>query len=107
VRSLSGPEPGPEPEPGPGPGPSVHLPAATLAAQAGTRTIRLVGAVPSELWNRIGTKLLPKLKSGSDLKIEVNFSVTVQRDVVGSLAADLRQVLDELQLADKVQIRDA
>jgi hypothetical protein len=105
VRSLSGPEPGPEPEPGPGPG--VHLPAATLAAQAGTRTIRLVGAVPSELWNRIGTKLLPKLKSGSDLKIEVNFSVTVQRDVVGSLAADLRQVLDELQLADKVQIRDA
>jgi hypothetical protein len=107
VRSLSGPEPGPEPEPGPGPGPSVHLPAATLAAQAETRTIRLVGAVPSELWNRIGTKLLPKLKSGSDLKIEVNFSVTVQRDVVGSLAADLRQVLDELQLADKVQIRDA
>jgi hypothetical protein len=107
VRSLSGPEPGPEPEPGPGPGPGVHLPAATLAAQAETRTIRLVGAVPSELWNRIGTKLLPKLKSGSDLKIEVNFSVTVQRDVVGSLAADLRQVLDELQLADKVQIRDA
>jgi hypothetical protein len=25
-----------------------------------TKTIRLVGAVPPEMWNRLGTKILPK-----------------------------------------------
>ncbi|MDQ7828227.1 MAG: DUF499 domain-containing protein [Armatimonadota bacterium] len=93
---VPGPGPGPEPEPGPGPAPGVQ-----------TKTIRLVGAVPPEVWNRLGTKVLPKLRSGSDLKVGVDFSVTVNRDVAGSLTADLRQILDDLGLADKVQIRDA
>ncbi len=87
--------PGPEPEPRPGPSPGVQ-----------TRTLRLVGAVPPELWNRLGTKVLPKLRSGSGLKIGVDFSVTVTHDVAGSLTSELRQILDDLGLADKVQIRD-
>lgn len=93
---VPGPGPGPEPEPGPGPLPGVQ-----------TKTIRLIGAVPPEVWNRLGTKVLPKLRSGSDLKLGVDFSVTVNRDVAGSLTSDLRQILDDLGLADKVQIRDA
>lgn len=95
VPPIPGPEPGPGPQPGPEPAPGVQ-----------TRTIRLVGAVPPEVWNRLGTKVLPKLRSGSDLKVGVDFSVTVNRDVAGSLTADLRQILDDLGLADKVQIRD-
>jgi hypothetical protein len=88
-----GPGPGPEPEPGPEPAPGVQ-----------TKTIRLVGAVPPEVWNRLGTKVLPKLRSGSDLKVGIDFSVTVSRDVAGSLTSDLRQILDDLGLADKVRI---
>jgi hypothetical protein len=100
------PAPGPEPQPGPpvpGPGPEPG-PAAPPGVQ--TKTIRLVGAVPPEMWNRLGTKVLPKLRSGSDLRVGVDFSVTVNRDVAGSLTSDLRQILDDLGLADKVQIRD-
>jgi hypothetical protein len=93
---VPGPGRGPEPEPGPGPTPGLQ-----------TKTIRLVGAVPPEVWNRLGTKVLPKLRSGSDLRVGVDFSVTVNRDVAGSLTSDLRQILDDLGLADKVQIRDA
>jgi hypothetical protein len=109
---MPGPGSGPEPEPGPGRLPGVYLPAAT-AAQAGTKTIRIVGAVPPGLWNRLGTKVLPKLRSavpagrqGSDLKVCVEFSVTVSRDVAGSLTADLRQILDDLGLTDKVRLRE-
>jgi hypothetical protein len=29
--------------------------------------LRLVGSIPSELWNRLGAKLLPKLRIGDDL----------------------------------------
>ncbi len=114
------PTPRPEPQPappGPGPGPA-SLSALSGTAPTGksdpeptpavqTKTIRLVGAVPPELWNRLGTKVLPKLRSGSNLKVGVEFTVTVSHDVAGSLISDLRQILDELGLADAVQIRDA
>jgi len=87
--------PAPEPEPGPGPEPVPGMQ---------TRTIRLVGAIPPEVWNHLGTKVLPKLRSGSDLKLGVDFSVTVNRDVAGSLTSDLRLILDDLGLADKVRL---
>ncbi len=94
--------PVPEQVPGPGPGPGLEP---TPGVQ--TKTVRLVGAVPPELWNRLGTKILPKLRSGSDLKVGVDFSVTVNRDVAGSLTADLRQILADLGLASEIQIRDS
>src|SRR5262249_51756914 len=56
----------PEPGPAPPPGPSTS-----------TRTLCVSGSVPAEVWNRLGTKILPKLRSGSDLKIGLEFSVTV------------------------------
>lgn len=66
--------------------------------------LRLVGTVPPEVWNRLGTKILPKLRSGSGLKVGVYFSVTVGSDVARSLESDLRQILDDLGLADRVRI---
>jgi hypothetical protein len=90
---VPGAEPRPEPERGPG---------TALGAQ--TTTIRLAGAIPHEIWNRLGTKVLPKLRSGTDLKVSVDFSVTVNREMAGSLTADLRQILDDLGLADKVRL---
>jgi hypothetical protein len=49
-------------------------------------------------------KILPKLRSGADLKIGVEFSVTVNAAGAGSLASELRQILQELGLADLVRI---
>jgi hypothetical protein len=59
------------------------------------------------VWNRLGTKILPKLRSGSNLKVGVDFSVTVNTDVAASLTSDLRQILDDLGLADKVRLEEA
>ena len=69
-----------------------------------TRTLRLVGTVPPEIWNRLGTKIIPKLKSGSDLKIGVDFSVTVNSESARSIESDLRQILEDLGLKDKIKI---
>lgn len=49
-------------------------------------------------------KILPKLRSGSDLKVDVDFSVTVASDSVDQLAAELRQILEELGLADRLTL---
>ena len=109
ARSLkSGTKPGPEavispgiqtelgevrkPEKEPEPGPGVQ-----------TRTLRLVGTIPPEIWNRLGTKIIPKLKSGSDLKIDVGFSVTLNAESARSMESDLRQIIEDLNLRDKIR----
>jgi len=84
-----------EPEPPPYPSPTPI---------AATQVLRLVGSVPPEVWNRLGTKILPKLRSGSDLKIELEFSVTVSAEAANSLAVELRQSLQELGLAGTVKV---
>jgi len=64
------------------------------------------GDVPPEIWNRLGTKLLPKLRSGAELSVGVNFAVTVETGAADSLVSDLRQILDDLSLTDKVSVDD-
>ncbi|MCG2778998.1 MAG: DUF499 domain-containing protein [Desulfobacterales bacterium] len=88
---VLGPESGPQPEPGPEPGELK-------------RTYQLIGEIPPELWNRLGTKILPKLRSGSDLKIGIDFSVTVDSDFSTAFESDVRQILNDLGLSDKVRI---
>jgi len=39
----------------------------------------LAGPIPSEVWNRLGMKILPKLRSGSDLKVDVDFVTWLRR----------------------------
>lgn len=69
-----------------------------------TKTIRLVGAIPPEVWNRFGTKLLPKLRTGANVQAGIELSVTVSSDVAANLEAELRQILEDLGLSDRVRI---
>jgi hypothetical protein len=99
------PAPSPQPEPGPTLVPTPEPgPTPSPGPTASTRMLRLVGSVPPEVWNRLGTKILPKLRSGSDLKIGLEFSVTVPGDLANSFAAELRQILQELGLAEVVKV---
>jgi hypothetical protein len=69
-----------------------------------TKTIRLSGSIPPELWNRLGTKIIPKLKSGKDVSIEVTFATTVDLNVSKSLESELRQLLQDLGIGDRIRI---
>ena len=95
------PEPAPEITPTPAPGPT---PGPTPEAIASTRTLHVAGTIPPEVWNRLGTRILPKLRSGSELKIGLEFSVTVSADSASGLATELRQILQELSLAEAVMV---
>jgi hypothetical protein len=72
----------------------------------GTSTIRLTGNIPPEVWNRLGTRILPKLRSGSELRVGVDFSVTVNAATAGALVSELRQMLEELGL-ESVSVEQA
>jgi hypothetical protein len=91
--SSPSPQPRPTPRPGPEPAP---------ASQA--QTLRLLGTVPPEVWNRFGTKVLPKLRTGDELTVGVEFSLTVKPELVASLEAELRQALQDLGLGDRIKI---
>jgi len=54
----------------------------------------------------VGTKILPELKPGSDLKLGVEFVVTFDSDVAASLRAELLQVLQEIGLAERVRVEE-
>lgn len=71
------------------------------------KTLRLVGTIPPELWNRLGTKVLPKLRTGTELQIGVNFKVSLKADAARSVRDELNQILDDLGLTGKVIIEEA
>jgi hypothetical protein len=104
MEPAPGPPPGPAAPPGPTPGPSPSRGPGPEAAPVGTRTLRIVGTLRPELWNRLGTRILPKLRPGSELRIGVDFSVTVDGSLATQMEADLRQIVDELGLGDSLRI---
>jgi hypothetical protein len=59
------------------------------------------------VWNRLGTKILPKLRSGAEFRVSVDFRVTLSTDIAKSMKSDLRLILDDLGLTDKVQIEES
>ena len=70
----------------------------------GTQSIRIHGEIPSESWNRIGTKLVTKLRGTQALKVGVSFDVKTEHGRAPTLLAEVRQILDELQLGGHVRI---
>ena len=104
-RAGQPPTPSPEPEPVTKP-PSEPDPGPRPAQEAAlsTRTLPLAGTVPPEVWNRLGSKILPKLRAGSELKVGLEFSVTVPAAAAGGLANDIRQILQELGLGEAMRV---
>ena len=98
-RPGPAPSPGPDPKPDPGPAPEPKPP-----PPASDTTLRLSGTVPPEVWSRIGFKLLPKLRSGRDFNASIEISVTVDAQTAGSMVSDVKQILSDLGLTDRIQV---
>jgi hypothetical protein len=94
----------PGPQPGGGTTEPLVGPPVELPPTASLTRLRVSGMVPAEQWNRLGTKILPKLRAGKDLKIEVAFSIDLESKAMGEIRSDLRQVLDDLGLQAVLQI---
>ncbi|MDA8161932.1 MAG: DUF499 domain-containing protein [Desulfobacteraceae bacterium] len=85
----------------------VSEPATETPTIVNVSTIHLSGEIPPELWNRFGTKILPKLRSGADLQVGINFKITLSDGQSKNIKAELKQILDDLGLADKVRIEES
>jgi hypothetical protein len=97
------PEPGPQPLPWSAPEPSLDAVPEPVSASH-SHVLRLVGSIPPEVWNRLGTKVLPKLRTGNDLRVNVDLSVSLNTELVRSMVSELRQILQDLDLEDRLRI---
>ena len=70
-------------------------------------TVRLKGTVPPEAWNRIGRMIIPKLRSGDDLSVGVEFSVSVEAGLSEGFQLDLEQALADLGLQEQVHVEQS
>ncbi len=99
-REVKPPEQAPPP-------PEQEHPVDTTAKPTPTPTatmIRVSGSVPPELWNRLGTRVLPKLRSGQELKIGVSLEVSVDSPSAEGLRSELRQIVSDLGLEGSITV---
>ena len=91
---------------GTGPGPDMPVdPQPPLPPEPSARkSLRIHGDIRPEIWNRLGTRILPKLRSGHDLKVGVTFELTADGAGTDPLLADLQQILEDLQLGERIRI---
>ena len=101
--SQTQPEPAPSSEPAPQPEPESG-PEPESSPDNQKTTLRLTGTVPPEIWNRLGTKMLPKLRSGEDLSVGIEFTVSVRSQFAQNMEAELQQILDDLELGDRLRV---
>ena len=84
--------------------PATKAPVVDGPTPVPTRTLRLVGSITAEVWNRFGTRIIPKLRSGSDLRLGVDLSVTVDSATAKQLEGELRQIVDDVGLSDSLRV---
>ncbi|MGH7319116.1 MAG: DUF499 domain-containing protein, partial [Candidatus Rokuibacteriota bacterium] len=78
--------------------------APTVTPSPGIRRIRLHGSIPPEVWNRVGNRLLPKLRTGMSLDVSVGFEIEVDAATADHLVGEIRQILADLSLSDRIRI---
>ncbi|MGH6924646.1 MAG: hypothetical protein ACRED5_12990 [Propylenella sp.] len=91
-----------------GPGPYAEdRTTETTSERPQSATLRITGTIPPEVWNRLGTRLIPKLRSavadGADLRIEVEF-IVVLRPGTSNVRGDVAQALEDLGLKDVLRL---
>ena len=98
---------GPESPPTVHKDPPIAPPVPPVTGVGQKATLKLRGTVPPEVWNRLGTRILPKLRSGDDLSVGVEFSVSVDADLSQAFQLELQQALDDLGLTDQVRVEQS
>ncbi len=76
----------------------------TPGTAAGSRTLRIYGEIPTEVWQRLGRTLIPKLKSGTDLRVGLDVSLSVDADGAAGIRHEIQQILQDLKLEGKVKV---
>jgi hypothetical protein len=65
---------------------------------------RLTGNVPPEQWNRLGTRLIPKMRAAGTLTAAIRLEAEVDPVRTTALSTELQQIIDEIGLSGSVRV---
>lgn len=82
---------------------TISPPTVPPPAPAAPGELHIFGEVPSEQWNRIGTKLLTKLKAAGATTVHIDVHVKLNPGS-GDVGAEAHQILADLGIAGALQI---
>jgi len=63
------------------------------------------GLVPPELWNRFGSKIIPKLRSADQLQARVELTVEVETSALATLEMEIQRILSALDPGGKIVVK--
>ena len=69
--------------------------------------VSITGTIPRESWNRVGTRLMPKLQGGEEINARVELSAIVGAEQAQNMATELRQALEDLGLNLRLDVSEA
>ncbi len=75
-----------------------------VASAEGKRMIVVRGAVPAELWNRIGSRLIPKIRSVAGHRLTIECVAEMDAAQAAQLARELEQAIADLNLTGKLVV---
>ena len=67
--------------------------------------IIVAGTIPPEQWNRLGTRLIPKLRAAGTLSAEIRLEAEIDPARSAALSNELKQLIDELGLSSALHIQ--
>ncbi|MDD5092564.1 MAG: DUF499 domain-containing protein, partial [Candidatus Wallbacteria bacterium] len=69
------------------------------------REFKIHGSIPPELWNRVGTRIIPKLRTATESTTFLEFSATLEgKNQIEAFERDIKQMIEDLNLAGKLKI---
>jgi hypothetical protein len=106
---LKSPEvtPTPTPEPTPPQGPVLpEEPSGPIEGPTSNRPalISVSGNIPPEQWNRLGTRLIPKMRAAGTLTAAIRLEAEVDPVRAAALSTELQQIIDEIGLSSSIRV---
>jgi Protein of unknown function (DUF499) len=75
-----------------------------IPVESAAKSIVLTGTIPPELWNKVGIRLIPKLRSGAQPTLGVNFVLELDPVHGGNIVREIEQALADLELTGKIKV---
>jgi hypothetical protein len=72
--------------------------------EAKPATLRIRGTITPEVWNKLGVRILPRLRAGKNLRLGLDFECQLSAEEARAVAAEIRQAVTDLGLAGQLQV---
>jgi hypothetical protein len=66
--------------------------------------ISVAGSIPPEQWNRLGTRLIPKMRAAGTVTATIRLEIEIDQAKASALSTELRQVIEETGLSGTVRL---